>query len=188
MTPEEAEGAERPRAVTIIGRLWIVVAVLLLGKALVNLSVWTVLKPDAPNIIRDALAQTPRFGLVKPLFAHLTAVIMLQALWWIFVGIAAFALLRLRPWARVAIQGVCCFLLVYSVAFEIFWAAVWPTLPAGGAGAMPLGASYRTVALVAGLTAGAAMGAGLIWMIVLLRAPRVRAAFQNGPSDSVPVG
>jgi hypothetical protein len=143
MTPEEEED-ERPRAVTVIGRLWLVVAVLLLGKALVNLSVWTVLKPDAPSFIRDALAQTPRFRLVQPLFAHLTAVMMLQALWWIFVGIAAFALLRLRPWARVAIQGVCWFLLVYSVAFEIFWAAVFPALAAGSAGATPLGASYHT--------------------------------------------
>ena len=138
MTPEEEEDAERPRAVTVIGRLWIVVAVLLVGKALVNLAVWTVLKPDAPSFIKDALAQTPRFRLARPLFAHLTTVMMIQALWWIFVGIAAFALLRLRPWARVAIQGVCWFLLVYSVAFEIFWAAVWPTLPAASPGATPL--------------------------------------------------
>jgi hypothetical protein len=180
MTPEEEEGAERPRAVTVIGRLWLIVAVLLLGKALVNLAVWTVLKPDAPSFIKDALAQTPRFRLVRPLFAHLTTVMMTQALWWIFVGIAAFALLGLRPWARVAIQWVCYFLLVYSVAFEIFWAAVWPTLPAGSAGAMTLEASYRTVALVAGLTVGAAAAAGLIWMIVLLRGPRVRAAFGAG--------
>jgi len=179
MLPDEQDGAERPRAVTIIGRLWLVVAIVLLGKALVNLAVWTVLKPDAPSFIRDAMAQTPRFRLVQPLFAHLTAVMMLQALWWIFVGVAAFALLRLRPWARVAIQGVCCFLLVYSVAFEIFWAAIWPTLPAGSAGAMALGASYRMVALVAGLTVGAAAAAGLIWMIVLLRGPSVRAAFGN---------
>ena len=177
MTPEEEEGAERPRAVTVIGRLWLVVAVLLLGKALVNLAIWTVLKPDAPSFIRDALAQTPRFRLLQPLFAHLTVVMLLQALWWAFVGVAAFALLRLRPWARVTIQGVCWLVLVYSMAFEIFWAAVWPTLPAGSAGAMPLGASYRTVALIAGLTVGAAGCAGLIWMIVLLRGPRVRAAF-----------
>jgi len=180
MTAEDAEGAERPRAVTVIGRLWLVVAVLLLGKALVNLAVWTVLKPDAPNLIRDALSNAPKLSFLRPLLSHITAVITMQALWWIFVGIAAFALLRLRPWARVAIQGVCWLLLVYSVAVEIFWSAVWPTLPAGSPGALPLGASYRTVALVAGVTVGAAAVAGLIWMIVLLRGPRVRAAFGTG--------
>lgn len=177
MTPEEEEDTERPRAVTVIGRLWLIVAVLLLGKALVNLAVWTVLKPDAPSLIRDALANAPKIAFLRPLLSHITAVITVQALWWIFVGITAFALLRLRPWARVAIQGVCWFLLFYSVAFEILWSAVWPTLPAGSPGALPLGASYRTVALVAGVTVGVAAAAGLIWMIFLLRGPRVRAAF-----------
>src|SRR2546423_7571793 len=33
MAPEQEEGAARPKAVTIIGRLWLVVAVLLLVKA-----------------------------------------------------------------------------------------------------------------------------------------------------------
>ena len=179
MTPEEAEGAERPRAVTVIGRLWLVLAVLLLGKALVNLAVWTVIKPDAPNLIRDALTNAPMLSFMRPLLSHITAVITVQALWWIFVGIAAFALLRLRPWARVAIQGVCGFLLFYSVAFEILWAVVWPTLPSRSAAAAPFGASYRTVALVAGVTVGVAAAAGLIWMIVLLRGPRVRAAFET---------
>jgi hypothetical protein len=187
-TPEVEEGAERPKAVTVIGRLWLVVAVLLLGKALVNLAVWKVLQPDAPSFIGDALAQTPSFGFLRPLLAHITAVMTVQALWWTFVGIAAFGLLRLRPWARVAILGVCCFQLVYSLGFEVFWAVVWPNLPARGAGALALGTSYRSLALVAGLTACAVMSAGLIWMIVLLRGPRVRAAFRNGQLDSRPVG
>jgi hypothetical protein len=188
MTPEEDLGAERPRAVTVIGRLWLVVAVLLMGKALVNLSVWTVLKPDLPTFIRDAMAQTPQFRFLRPLLVHLTAVMLLQVLWWIFVGVAAFALLRLRPWARVAIQGVCCFLLVYSLGFEILWAAVWPTLPARSAGAVALGASYRTLMLVAGLTAATAVSAGLVWMIVLLRGPGVRAAFKDAQAGSNPAG
>lgn len=169
MTPEEEEDSERPRAVTVIGRLWLVVAVVMMGKALVNLSIWMVLKPDAPNLIRDALANAPPLAFLRPLLSHITAVVTVQALWWVFVGVAAFALLRLRPWARLAIQGVCGFLLFYSVAFEIFWASIWPAL----------GASYRTAALVAALTVGTVAAAGLTWMIVLLRGPRVRAAFET---------
>jgi hypothetical protein len=41
MLPEE--GPERPKAVTIIGRVWLVVAVLSLCRVLVNLTVWKVL-------------------------------------------------------------------------------------------------------------------------------------------------
>ena len=178
--PEEEGVAERPRAVTVIGRLWLVVAVFSLGKALVNLAVWKALEPDAPSLFRDVAAQSPRDWLVRPLLEHLTAFMTAQALWWTFVGIAAFGLLRLRPWARVAIQGVCGVLLVYSVGFGVFWGAVWPNLPARGAGATAFGISYRTLALAGGLTACAAVATGLITMIVLLRTPRVRAAFDRG--------
>jgi hypothetical protein len=188
MTPEEAEGAERPRAVTVIGRLWLVLAVLFLCKAVVNLAIWTVLQSDAPSLIGEALANAPKLSFMRPLLSHITAVIIGQGLWWIFVGVAAFGLLRLRPWARVAIQGVCGLLFVYFLGFETFWTVVWPTLPSQSARAVALGTSYRALALIASLSVGAAVGAGLIWMIFLLRAPRVRAAFQNRPSDSAPTG
>jgi hypothetical protein len=182
MTPEEGQGAERPRPVTIIGRLWLVLAVVFLCKALVNLAVWKVLQPDAPGLIGDALERTPKLWFMRPLLSHITAVMTVQALWWIFVGLAAFWLLRLRPWARVAMQGICAFLLVYFLGFEMFWAIVWPNLPERSA-AVALGTSYRTLALVGGLTVCAAMCAGLIWMIVLLRGPRVRAAFATEPAS-----
>jgi len=184
MTAEEADGAERPRAVTIIGRLWLILAVLLFCKAVVNLAVWKVLQPDAPSLVRDALANAPKLSFLRPLLSHITAVMTVQALWWVFVGVAAVGLLRLRPWARVAMQGVCGFLLVYFLGIEMFWALVWPNLPSGNARGVALGASSRAVALVAGLTVCAAASAGLIWMIVLLRGPRVRAAFAAEPAKA----
>jgi hypothetical protein len=187
---EEDETEGRPRAVTVIGRLWLVVAVFCLGKALVNLAVWKVLEPDAPSLFGDVAAQAPGLPFLRPLLGHLAALLTAQALWWTFVGIAAFGLLRLRLWARVAIQGVCSALLVYdcAVAFGVFWGAVSPTSPARGAGAIAFGTSYRTLALVGGLTVWAAVSAGLIWMIVLLRTPRVRAAFRPGQGDLGPIG
>jgi hypothetical protein len=184
MTAEEADGAERPRAVTIIGRLWLVLAVLLFCKAVVNLAIWKVLQPDAPSLIGDALANAPKLSFLRPILSHITAVIAVQALWWIFVGAAALGLLRLRPWARLAMQGVCGFLLLYFLGFEMFWALVWPNLPSGSARGVALGVSSRLVALVAGLTVCAAASAGLIWIIVLLRRPRVRAAFAVEPANA----
>ena len=187
---EEDEGQGRPRAVTVIGRLWLVLAVLSLCKALVNLAVWKVLEPDAPSLFGDVAAQAPGLPFLRPLLAHLTALMTAQALWWAFVGIAAFGLLRLRPWARVAIQGVCWAILVYvsAVGFGVFWGTISRTLPVRGAGAVAFGTSYRTLALIGGTIAYAAASAGLIWMIVLLRTPRVRAAFRAGQGDLGPVG
>jgi hypothetical protein len=165
-----------------------VLAVFGVCKALVNLAVWKVLEPDAPSLFGDVAAQAPGLPFLRPLLAHLTALMTAQALWWAFVGIAAFGLLRLRPWARVATQGVCWALLVYAAGYGVFWGAVWPTLPARGTGAIAFGTSYRTLALVGGLVACAAVSAGLIWMIVLLRTPRVRFAFRAGQGDLGPVG
>ncbi len=81
------EGAERPKAVTIIGRVWLVVAVLSLCRALVNLAVWKVLQPDAPSLFGGLAAQSPRYWLLRPLFEHLTALMAAQALWWAAVGL-----------------------------------------------------------------------------------------------------
>jgi branched-subunit amino acid transport protein len=184
MTPGEEDGAERPRAVTIIGRLWLVLAVLLFCKAVVNFAVWKALQPDVPSLIGDALANSPKLPFMKPLLSHITAVMTAQALWWVFVGVAAVGLLRLWPWARVAMQGICGFLLVYFLGLEMFWALVWPNLPSGSARGVALGASSRLAALVAGLIVCAAASAGLIWMIVLLRRPRVRAAFAVEPAKA----
>jgi hypothetical protein len=179
MLPEQNIGTERPRAVTIIGRLSLVVAVFGLCKNLVNLAIWKTLEPDAPSLFRNALAETPRF--LHLLLAHAGALMTVQALWWAFVVIAAIGLLRLRPWARVAFQGICWAVLAYATLFGIFWTAVWPTLPARGASAPAAPAeSYRVIGLVFGLTTSAAVAAGLITMIALLRRPKVREAFDRG--------
>lgn len=181
MLPEEEERAERPKAVTIIGRLWLVVAVFSFCKVLVNLAVWKVLQPDAPSLFGDLAAQAPALPFLRPLLAHLTALMSAQALWWAAVGVSAFGLLRLRPWGRVAIQGICWALLAYAAGFGVFWATVWPTLPVRGESVPAFAAtSYRALGLAGGLAACAAVAAGLITMIVLLRKPRVREAFERG--------
>jgi hypothetical protein len=186
MPPEQNPGAERPRAVTIIGRLSLVVAVFCLCKNLVNLAIWKTLEPDAPSLFRNALAETPRF--LAPLLAHAEAVMTAQAFWWAFVVIAAIGLLRLRPWARVVFQGICWALLAYATLFGILWTTVWPMLPSRGASAPAAPTeSYRVIGLVFGLTASAAVAAGLISMIVLLRRPGIRAAFVgDGEIERVP--
>jgi hypothetical protein len=101
-----------------------------------------------------------------------------QALWWAAVGFSAFLLLRLRPWARAAIQGVCWVLLAYAAVFGVFWAKLWITMPAQSAAAAPGAYQYRTIALAGGLAACAAVATGLVAMIVSLRGAAVRLAFR----------
>ena len=182
MLPEEDESGGRPRAVTVIGWLWVIVALFSIAKALVNLVVWKVLEPAAPSLFGDVAARAPQIPFLRPLLAHLTLVVSAQALWWTAVGVAAFGLLRLRPWARVTIQGVCWALLAYVAAFAAFWATVWPRLPARGAFSASSATSFRAGEFVGGFVALVIVGAALITMIVLLRSSRVREAFARSPA------
>jgi hypothetical protein len=95
------------------------------------------------------------------------------------VGISAVQLLRLRPWARPAIQGVCGLLLLYAALFAVYWANLWLTMPAQGAASAPVAHQYRTLALAGGLAVCAAIAAGLVAMIVSLHSAAVRSAFRR---------
>ena len=177
MLPEEEEGADRPKAVTIIGRLWLVVAVFGLCKAIVNLAIWKVIQPDAPSLFGDIAARSP-LPFLRPLLGHLTALMTAQALWWAFVGVAAIGLLRLRPWGRLAMEAIGWALLAYTVGFVVLWTSVWPTLPARTGSAPVFAAvSNRVAGLAVALAACAVLAGASITMIVLLRKPRVREAF-----------
>lgn len=184
MPPQCSPGVERPRSVTILGRLSLVVAVFLVCKNLINLAVWKTLEPDAPSLFRGVLAEMPKS--LHPLLAHVGALMTVQALWWAFVIVASIGLLRLQPWARRAFQGICGVLLAYVALLGVFWTIIWPTLGAHSASAPAAPAeSYRLIGLVFGLTTAAAVAAGLIAVIVLLRSRRIREAFL-GRSETEP--
>lgn len=180
MAAEVESEPERPRAVTIIGWVWVVVAVVSLCRALVNLAVWSVLEPAAPSLFGNVLSQTPNLWLVRPLLDHMKLMMSLQAVWWIAVGVSAFGLLRLRPWARVAMQGVAWALLAYTLLFAIFWLTIFRAIPGPGAGGPQFsGSAHRTLILVGGLAACALIAAALVTMIRPLRSAAVRQAFRR---------
>ncbi len=139
------------------------------------------LQPEAPGLFGGLVARSPRHWLLGPLFEHLTALMAAQAFWWAAVGISAVELLRLKPWARPAIEGVGWVLLVYATAFGVFWARLWLAAPTPGFSPLPPHGSYRAIALASGLAACAAIAAALAVMIVFLRRAAVRLAFQPRP-------
>jgi len=178
------EESERPRAVTIIGWFWVVVAVLLLSKALVNLAIWSVLEPAAPQLFGRVMAETPGFWLVRPMLDHLKLMMTAQALWWIAVGISASGLLRLRPWARAAMEGVAWALVVYVILFSVFWLTIFSKMPLSSAGGRQLsGSAQRTLLLVGGLGFSVVLTTALIAMILPLRSAAVRQAFHRAGAE-----
>ena len=169
--------SERPRAVTIIGRIWLALAVILAAKSLLDLVVWRVLRPAVPLLVQLG-GQAPPSRIFDPLLAHLTEIKLVQALAWAAVAVAAFHFLRLRRWARVAVQAISWIGLAYVSCVGVVWTAAYSRIPAAGVVAPSSGPpAHRTLLLFGGLLVCFVLAAGLIAAIVLLRSADVRRAF-----------
>lgn len=171
---------ERPKAVTVIGRVWLVLAVLSLLRSLVNLVSWKLLQLGAPGLLRSIAEQSPYSWFLRPLFQHLTVLISAQAVGSAAVGFSAYQLLRLRPWARVAVQAVCWFALALVASFTASWVWLWPRVFAEAAtGPSSAAHSYANPVMSVIVAIGLALGTGLAVMIAMLRGSKVREAFRS---------
>jgi hypothetical protein len=173
-----SEEAKRPRSVTLIGWVWLIFAIVAALKSAVSLIVWKVIQPAVPALIGDAAAQSPRLSFLRPLFAYMTELTIIRIVVWIGIAAAAVALLRLRPWARVAIQAVCATALVYVAGFTVLWGLSFGILQKDPPAGPSVPGSYRTIGLALGLGICLAAAAGLVTIIALLRKPETRAAFR----------
>ncbi|MDQ2980604.1 MAG: hypothetical protein M3R62_15455 [Acidobacteriota bacterium] len=169
--------SERPRAVMIIGWIWFALAAILAAKSLLDLVVWRVLRPAVPLLVQLGGQAAPS-RIFNPLLAHLTEIKLAQALAWASVAVAAFHFLRLRRWARAAIQAISWIGLAYVCCVGVVWAAAYSRIRAAGVVA-PSSAppAHRTLLLLGGLLVCVVLVAGFIATIVLLRSADVRRAF-----------
>jgi hypothetical protein len=180
------EEPERPKAVTVIGRLWIVLAALSLFRSLVNLILWSVLQPALPSLFNMAVTQQPQTWFLEPLFRHFVAWETARALLAVAIGVSAYFFLRLRPWARVAIEVVTWLALLYAACFAVFWASVWGRTFARAVASGSLSArSQGPMGFLIGIAFFMAVVAGSAAVLGLLRSRRVKAAFGSA-RDSVP--
>jgi hypothetical protein len=178
------EERERPKAVTVIGWIWLVVAGLYCLRGVVDLVMWRALQPAAPALFEEAERRDPEIRFLRPLFEHLTAIKIAQLVAGIAVVVLAYRFLRLRPRARVAIQVVCWIVLCYVLAFAALWTRIWTRAFALAPDDPRLSGTHGRIALAAGLALCAALAAGLLLMIRSLRSFPVRDAFAAGEAAS----
>jgi hypothetical protein len=180
---ESQEEPERPKAVTVIGRLWLIVAGFFVAQNVVDLILWKILQPAMPSLLELARQREPQTRFLGPLLEHYAAWKTIQILLAASVGIAAFFFLRLRPWARLAIQAVCWIVLFYFAAFGVFWTRIWGRAFVESVKTRSLSArSHGAITFLAGVGVCLAIVAGLTWLIGLLRSRRVKAAFAPAPA------
>jgi hypothetical protein len=173
------EETERPRAVTVIGWVWLVVGGLYFLRSVVDLVMWRALQPAAPALLRELESRDPELRFLRPMFEHLTAIKIAQLIAGLAVVFLAYELLRLRPRARVGIQVVCWIVLCYVFAFAALWIRIWTRALALAPDDPRFAGSHGQISLALGLGLSAALATGLIVMIVLLRSSQMHHAFER---------
>ncbi|HEY7113230.1 MAG TPA: hypothetical protein VIA45_09900 [Thermoanaerobaculia bacterium] len=170
--PPPAPTDERPRAVTVIGWVWIVYAAVKLFGGVWGLLVWRLggvhdflAKPGLP-------AMSPMTYFEKYLGGFGIAV-GAQIIFASAVLAAASALLRLRPWARTAIEILCWLGLCYVTLFALGWLWAWRLTSLDASRQRFVGLSIALGVLVV-------LALAFVSMIRALRREEVRGAFRGG--------
>ncbi|HYB54121.1 MAG TPA: hypothetical protein VEG84_09660 [Thermoanaerobaculia bacterium] len=150
--------------------------------SLFDLIVWRLIKPSVPVIGELTGGGEPMGRVLRLASENVVAIKTVEAVLAVVVGIAAFFFLRLREWARIAVQAVCWLSLAYVVGFALLWTAIWTgRLPASFLDPSLIAAKGSRGGLYAGLAVCAAVAAVIVTAIVSLGSEKVRAAFRTAP-------
>ena len=173
------EPAERPREISVIAWLTLVSSALLAAKALIDLVVWKAMGPAVPRLLGITGDPSANLRYVRMIVGHMTEIKLGQAILWMAIGGIAIGLLRLRNWARAAMQVVGVAMLLYFAGILIAWAFAWNAPPPANSSVPPLSEASRMTLMAGGAAVLIFFGAVVVWMIVILRRPRIRAAFDK---------
>ena len=171
---QDESGPARPRVVTVLGRIWLIGGIVYLAIDILDLIVWVALGPAMPTILGYAQEKEPALRFLRPYFDHYGAIKSGEAIFAAAVVLFAFEFLKLRGWARAALETAAWVYLLYVLAFLCVSFVLLRHAPFTRAAAS---SPYAAGRLAGGLGMGLFLAAGLIWMISVLRGKKVRAAF-----------
>jgi hypothetical protein len=169
--------SKRPTGITVTAWLWIVGGgFMALGGLMGGLAYSTLREMGLPPAV---LPDMPAgYAVMNAVFQHFGLLLVIQtAVAALAIG-SGIAFLKLKAWARTAIEGLSWFTLVYSAGFGVFWVYLWLSMT----GRIPQGevpvdpALLQIVGAVIGVVITAALVVPLWIMIRYLRSEEVRAA------------
>jgi hypothetical protein len=170
---------KRPTAVTVIGWVFIAGAVLMIFSGGMGFAAFSFMKHmggEKPPIPEQAPFQ---FGVMEVIFQHFGLIAIVQGALAVFIIIASIQFLRLRRWARTALEVIAWLGLVYLVGFGIFWVVSWIGITSnipiteGTPGPAPM---FNIVGAVMGSVVTLFWAAPLVVIIIFLRGKTIREA------------
>ena len=172
---DEEQAPQRPTAVTVIGRVWLTAAILVFLVAVADLLFWEVLRPALPTLLGYASRRDPRLRFLDPFVRYYPAAKSIEAVFAAAAAVSAYHFLRLRSWARAALETASWISLLYYSGVAYLSYRIWrrasldPSFAAGR--------RHAAERLVAGTTLQILVIAALVTMIVFLRGRRLRSDF-----------
>jgi len=176
---------ERPRLVAIVGWIWLVACAFRCINGLLGLLVWKVgrLEEGFPFLPLRA----PRFGLqiagAEPIVRYAVPILATQIVVAGLLAVVAFYLLRMKPWARTAIQAASVLGMVLMAAMGVYVYSSATRL-AATTGANP--EEVRMASLAVGLLIALLGSAFFGTTLFLLSRPAVRRAFERPARSTAP--
>jgi hypothetical protein len=178
---EEEDEPRRPTVVTVIGRIWLIAAILVFLVAVVDIIVWEVLRPALPTLLAYASRRDPRLRVLAPFVGYYTVYKSIEAVFAVGAGVSAYYFLRLRSWARAALEAASWIYLLYLCGFAYFSYRIWRRASLDPSFAAET--QYRPERFAAGVGVEVLLIAGIVTTIVFLRSRRLRSAFAGaGPA------
>jgi hypothetical protein len=169
----------RPTSVTVIAWIFIAGAILMILSGGMGFAAFTFMKQTAgglPPVPEDIPGQ---LGIMKFIFQYFELIAIVQVAFAIFVMIASIQFLRLRRWARTALEVITWLGLVYAVGFGIFWVVSWIGITSnipiteGTVGPSP---KFNMVGAVMGSVITLCWAVPLVVIIIFLRGKTIRRA------------
>jgi hypothetical protein len=170
---------KRPTAITIIGWIFIVTAILMIFSSVIAFIAFSYMKQIAEEMPPIAEELPNQFRIIRIFFQHFGILALLQVAFAIFVLMASLYFLQLRRWARTALEIVAWLGLVYVVGFGIFWVASWINItssfpvPEVSSGPPPM---FNIIGATMGCVVTVVWAAPLIIIIIFLRGKSIKDA------------
>jgi len=168
---------ERPRAVTVVGWIWLVAATFRFLNGILGLAVWKVggLDRGLPFLaLRSGMPKVRILGL-DLMMRHAAGILVLQVVLAAVLGYAAFELLRQKPWARRIVETASWLGIAVMAGVGAF---VYASTAQVALESPEAASEIRAAGIAAGIFVallGAVFFGGTIF---LLRRPDVRRAFE----------
>jgi hypothetical protein len=175
---------DRPASVTIIGWIFIGVAGIMIFSGTTGMISFACMKQaEGKNYLPMPEGLPGHLKIMWGIFRYFDSLAIIQILFALFVIIACIYFLKLRAWARAALEGISWLGLLFVAGFGIFWVTSWINATSGMAvaeGATGPPPIYGLIGIVIGVTMMAIWAVPLVVIITFLRSIGMRETFTHG--------